>query len=72
MSKQTTAVSPAVKLCAFFLLVLLLFVGAREVGRALGPVGGSAARSSVTPGGNPGGMNMSAGNTATARSGRTR
>ncbi len=54
--------SPAARLCAFVLLAVLLFVGAREIGHRLGPVGTSHARSVVIPsGGSGGGMNMSAG-----------
>jgi hypothetical protein len=59
------SLSPAARLCAFALLVLLLFLCAREIGHSLGPVGTSHVRSVVTPtgrsGGGMGGMNMGAG-----------
>jgi hypothetical protein len=52
-------IGPSARLCAFALLALLLFLGARAVGHTLGPVGTSHARSVVTPtGGSKGGMNM--------------
>jgi hypothetical protein len=71
MSTHVRALSPAVRLCAFGLLVLLLFLAAREVGSRLGPVGPSRARSTVvTPSG--GGMNMGAGTIPAARSATAR
>jgi hypothetical protein len=60
--------SPAARLCAFALLAVLLFLGAREVGHSLGPVGTSHARSVVTPTGRSGGgMNMSVGRLTAGR-----
>jgi hypothetical protein len=60
--------SPAARLCAFVLLAALLFLGAREVGHHLGPVGTSHGRSVVVPsGGSTGGMNMSAGHMSFSR-----
>jgi len=55
-------IGPAARLCAFALLAVLLFLGARAVGHTLGPIGTAHARSVVTPtGGSKGGMNMSVG-----------
>lgn len=60
--------SPAARLCAFMLLAVLLFLGAREVGHRLGPVGTSHGRSVVVPSGRSGGgMNMSAGHIRVGR-----
>jgi hypothetical protein len=60
MSTHVRAVSPAARLCAFCLLLLLLFLGAIEIGHQLGPVGPARARSTfVAPSG--GGMDMGAG-----------
>jgi hypothetical protein len=63
------AISPAARLCAFALLAVLLFLGAREVGYRLGPIGTAHARSVVTPSERSnGGMNMSAGGLRAGRS----
>jgi predicted permease len=67
MSTHVRALSPAARLCAFCVLVLLLFLGAMQIGHRLGPVGPARARSTfVAPSG--GGMNMGAGVGPAARS----
>jgi hypothetical protein len=71
MSTRVRALSPPVRLCAFGLLVLLLFLGAWEAGHELGPVGPARTRSTVVaPSG--GGMNMGAGAHSSARSAASR
>jgi hypothetical protein len=61
-ASQSRGLSPAGRLCAFVLLAVLLFAGARQLGHDLGPIGTSHARSSVVPqGGSGGGMNMNMG-----------
>jgi len=55
---RSRGLSPAGRLCAFVLLAALLFVGARQVGHDLGPIGTSHARSVVVSPGRSGGMNM--------------
>jgi hypothetical protein len=61
MSTYVRALSPAVRLCAFGILVLLMFLAAGYVGRQLGPVGPDRARSTVLRPSGGGGMNMGAG-----------
>lgn len=67
MSTHVRALSPAVRLCAFGILVLLLFLAAREVGHELGPVGPARARSTFVAPSGGGGMNMGAGIVPAAR-----
>jgi hypothetical protein len=61
MSTHVRALSPAVRLCAFGILMLLLFLVATEVGRELGPVGPARARSTFIAPSGGGGMKMGAG-----------
>jgi hypothetical protein len=72
MSTQVRALSPAVRLCAFAILVLLLFLAAREVGHALGPVGPARARSTFVAPSGGGGMKMGAGMARVTRSAAAR